>query len=225
MKEYFYTITESMLDLGLRGTELNLFAIIFGYSQKGDGCCYASREELARRCGVSSKRTIDAALVSLSERGLIQKVFASVDGQIVVAFSASTGAKSAHPCKNCTPVQNLHKTGAKSAPKNKVKKKDIISLSNARTRETFVPPTVEEVDAYCRERGNDIDPQAFVSFYASKGWQVGSNPMKDWKQAVITWERRPERKAATPAAPSKPRQSKADEAFDNMMELGKELGL
>lgn len=62
----------------------------------------------------------------------------------------------------------------------------------------FVPPDVEQVRAYCRERGNNIDPEAFVDYYASKGWTVGRAPMKDWKAAVRTWEqrRRAERKAA-----------------------------
>lgn len=49
-------------------------------------------------------------------------------------------------------------------------------------------PTVEEVTAYCSERGNSVDPQAFVDFYESKGWLVGKSPMKDWKAAVRTWE-------------------------------------
>ena len=49
-------------------------------------------------------------------------------------------------------------------------------------------PTVEEVRAYCSERGNGVDPQAFVDFYESKGWVVGKSPMKDWKAAVRTWE-------------------------------------
>ena len=53
----------------------------------------------------------------------------------------------------------------------------------------FQPPTVEQVSDYCRERGNGIDPQAFVDFYTSKGWMVGKNRMKDWKAAVRTWER------------------------------------
>ncbi len=53
----------------------------------------------------------------------------------------------------------------------------------------FIPPTVDEVAAYCQERGNGLDPEAFVDFYASKGWMVGKNPMKDWKAAVRTWER------------------------------------
>lgn len=57
-------------------------------------------------------------------------------------------------------------------------------------RKRFVPPAVEEVAAYCRERCNGIDPQAFVDFYASKGWVVGKSPMKDWKAAVRTWEQK-----------------------------------
>ena len=54
----------------------------------------------------------------------------------------------------------------------------------------FVRPSIEEVRAYCRERGNTIDPEAFVAYYESKGWKVGTAPMRDWKAAVITWERR-----------------------------------
>ena len=53
----------------------------------------------------------------------------------------------------------------------------------------FVPPTVEEVEAYCRERNNDIDAEAFVAFYESKGWMIGKNKMKNWKMAVVTWEK------------------------------------
>lgn len=65
-------------------------------------------------------------------------------------------------------------------------------------RRRFVPPSVEQVAAYCRERGNSIDPDAFVDYYTSKGWTVGRSPMKDWKAAVRTWEqrRRAERKDA-----------------------------
>ena len=61
--------------------------------------------------------------------------------------------------------------------------------SPSRGRKVFSPPTVEEVAAYCAERNNSVDAQTFVDFYASKGWYVGKNPMKDWKAAVRTWER------------------------------------
>lgn len=54
----------------------------------------------------------------------------------------------------------------------------------------FKPPTAEEVRAYCEERQNSVDADRFVDFYASKGWMVGSNRMKDWRAAVRTWERK-----------------------------------
>lgn len=59
--------------------------------------------------------------------------------------------------------------------------------SNKRKR--FTPPTVDEVSAYCKERGNKVDPQKWWDFYASKGWRIGNNPMKDWQASVRTWER------------------------------------
>lgn len=53
----------------------------------------------------------------------------------------------------------------------------------------FTPPTIEEVKAYCRERENNVDAERFIDFYASKGWKIGKNAMKDWRAAVRTWER------------------------------------
>lgn len=55
-------------------------------------------------------------------------------------------------------------------------------------KRNFSPPSVEDVRAYCLERHNGINPEAFVSFYDSKGWMIGKNKMKDWKAAVRTWE-------------------------------------
>jgi hypothetical protein len=58
-------------------------------------------------------------------------------------------------------------------------------------KKKFVRPTVDQVRAYCNERGNRVDPQRFVDHYESNGWIVGRAraPMKDWKAAVRTWER------------------------------------
>jgi len=61
-------------------------------------------------------------------------------------------------------------------------------------RKPFNPPTVEEVREYCTERGNAVDPEAFIDFYESKGWMIGKNKMKDWKAAVRTWEQGDKRK-------------------------------
>lgn len=53
----------------------------------------------------------------------------------------------------------------------------------------FIPPTVEEVRAYCEERGNGIDAETFIAHYATNGWMRGKTKMKNWKMAVVTWEK------------------------------------
>lgn len=67
--------------------------------------------------------------------------------------------------------------------KGKGKKKKEISLT--RDKET---PTLEEIIAYCRERGNNVNPQGFFDYYTANGWRVGNNPMRDWKAAIRRWE-------------------------------------
>ena len=75
----------------------------------------------------------------------------------------------------------------------------------------FVPPTIAEVREYCLERGNSIDPEAFIAFYSSKGWKVGREPMTDWRSAVVTWEKR--------EAKNKP----APDQFGNLRNLEKQF--
>lgn len=67
-----------------------------------------------------------------------------------------------------------------------IRNKDILKEENKR----FTPPTLEEVREYCNERHNSVDPERFIDFYASKGWMVGKNKMKDWKACIRTWEQR-----------------------------------
>ena len=66
---------------------------------------------------------------------------------------------------------------------------DIIINNKKPKRTRFVPPTLEEVQAYCQERNNSVDAERFIDYYTSNGWLVGKNKMKDWKASVRTWER------------------------------------
>lgn len=69
--------------------------------------------------------------------------------------------------------------------------KDRLEESNKARSTRFTPPTVEEVAAYCKERGNGIDAERFVDYYSQQGWKLSNgNPMKDWRAAVRNWERR-----------------------------------
>lgn len=68
----------------------------------------------------------------------------------------------------------------------------------------FKPPTLEELTKYCKEKGYQIDCESFIAFYASKGWMIGKNKMKDWRCCVVTWARRSGQK-------SEPRRLKSHE--------------
>jgi len=68
----------------------------------------------------------------------------------------------------------------------------------------FTKPTIKEVQAYCRERKNSVDPQQFLDHYEARGWKFkGGQSMKDWHAAVRTWERNGFQTAA-PAKPKEP---------------------
>jgi hypothetical protein len=72
--------------------------------------------------------------------------------------------------------------------------KDIIIESERNetnvVKASVIPPPIEWIEEYCKERNNGIDPQKFFDFYESKGWKVGKEKMKNWQACVRTWENR-----------------------------------
>ena len=63
-----------------------------------------------------------------------------------------------------------------------------MSAAVAASRSLITPPSLKEIESYCRERGNQVNPRRFHDFYTSNGWRIGKVPMKDWKAAVRGWE-------------------------------------
>lgn len=56
-------------------------------------------------------------------------------------------------------------------------------------RKRFTPPTLEEVEAYCRERKNNVNPQKFYDYFTASDWYDSKGKkVRSWKQKVITWE-------------------------------------
>ena len=57
------------------------------------------------------------------------------------------------------------------------------------SKQPFIPPTLEEVQAYCESRGNKVDAKQFFDYFDAGNWiDSKGNPVKNWKQKVITWE-------------------------------------
>ena len=102
------------------------------------------------------------------------------------------GLKGGRPKNNASQEKPNETKENQSEPNEscKVKKSNIKKDNVKNNSRGFTPPSLEEVTAYCQERKNNVDPERFIAFYASKGWKVGNQPMKDWKACVITWEKR-----------------------------------
>lgn len=84
--------------------------------------------------------------------------------------------------RNTADAERTH--SERNAKKRKEKKrKEIISSS-------FREPTIEQISAFCLERGNSIDPQYFWDKNHGIGWvDKNGNKYKDWKAVVRTWEK------------------------------------
>ena len=81
--------------------------------------------------------------------------------------------------------------GGKPCPAKRGNRNAAKTAAPADKQPRFSPPTVEEVAAYCRERKNGIDAAQFVDYFAQAGWKLSNgNPLRDWKAAVRTWEKR-----------------------------------
>jgi hypothetical protein len=114
-----------------------------------------------RKCLKTLKKE---GLIEVKRKGIPAKQYFKINEELVVKF-----------------LNNLSATNLTSINKNKE-----IKITN----KYFNKPKLIEVENYCKERNNNIDAEAFIAFYESKGWMIGKNKMKDWKQAVITWEKR-----------------------------------
>ena len=100
-----------------------------------------------------------------------------------------------NPIINNANEMQVHTTSNASAghKEKEIKEKNNIKESIKEMHETakrFVPPTLEEVKARIKEMNYTFDAEAFIAFYQSKNWMVGKNKMKDWKAAMVTWQKR-----------------------------------
>ena len=161
---------------------------IDSFTSKGMDC-FISNEYIANMLKVSERKAKDM-LHDLIEKGYVVKTKFDgrrrfIESNIIAKLAGQTGKKQqGRQAKNdIADRQILHPNY------NKYNNDSTNHLTNNKGVR-FVKPTLYDVQTYCLERGNTIDPQAFIDFYESNGWMVGKNRMKDWKAAIRTWESR-----------------------------------
>lgn len=163
-------------DRRLSWNEKVLLMEIDSFTTKGHEC-YFSNEYIADLLGVAD-RCARKSLSHLIELGYVRVVH--FDGRRRYIESAISCGADWH--ERAT-------QGGTNVPETDTREY-IYNLSHKSARESFKKPSVDEVAQYCADNGLDVDAQRFVDFYASKGWKVGSSPMKDWHAAARNWAAR-----------------------------------
>lgn len=202
--------------LKLKGNELLCYMIIHGFTQSDGHIFFAGHKYIAEWLSIT-RQGATKLLSELEKKGYIAKVTQDINGVTRTGYVATetgnTRLQKATYVAGRQPtlhINNIVHTNVYTEVESKddnidkgyIKNiKDIVSTNDIVKKDIdiskpkdkikkFIPPTVEEVEAYCKERENGVDAEQFVDFYSAKDWFIGKNKMKDWKAAVRTWEKR-----------------------------------
>lgn len=163
--------------------------------------CYISNEYIAELLGVSVSWA-SKCLSHLLELGLVRVV--KFDGrkryvESTIQFKADLNESSMQDGTKVPYTNN----------------NEYINNNNSLYKKSsrFQKPTIEEIRQYCLEKGYNVDAEQFFNFYESKGWVVGKSPMKNWRAAVNTWNKREKE------IPQRKRESRKESAFEHNLKV------
>ena len=176
-------------ELGLPAAALlNKLMYLQQYTKRVDGFCWRTSEELTNELGIGPKQLRNA--VSILERhGIIEtkntyivgthtkcKHYRIIDPEIAKSLKSDCAERDKSECAE--------------RDKSVINNQTLVNKHKRESASRFAPPSVQEVRDYSESIDKPIDPDAFVDYYASKGWKVGTSSMKDWHAAVRQWYRR-----------------------------------
>lgn len=181
----------------------NEVALLFGRSCGTGGNVVSEIIEASVRRGIFSEELFNKYHI-LTSKGIQERYFEAVSRRKEVQVKNEyLLIKVSNLYKNVSISTDNVDIKPKNADISKQSKGEESRVKDIKKNSHFVPPTPEEVKAYCIERNNKVDAERFIDFYSSKGWMIGKNKMKDWKAAVRTWE-----KDKKPDTQPKPAQNK-----------------
>lgn len=167
-----------------------------------------SIRKLSERWGWSFDKVTRFLKILVSEEMLIKESDNNRTLLTIVNYEVYQEVTNSDECTENTPSsepsehpQVNHPNTDRTVTSDKQELKELIkndkNVKNKK-KNTFCPPTVDEVREYLQSVGSKVDAEAFVAFYESKGWMIGKNKMKSWKMAVVTWEKKSGIKRSVP---------------------------
>ena len=192
------------LDSSLTLQEKVMLVEIKSLSKDPKRGCFKTNKKFAEFFNLSVSR-VSEVIASLKKKGLLvvsekregkqiieRNIFLSDSGLGVFGISKGYSENAKTPIRN---PEGGYSENAKESNTSMSNTDRVLETPSEpatptpdKPKKRFTPPTVDEVRAYCLERGNTIDPQKFVDYYETAGWMRGKNKIKDWKACVRTWE-------------------------------------
>jgi len=176
---YSLCMNEWALDKSIKN-ELGLLLIISSLTAE-NGYCYASNPHLAKLFDIDEV-SISRKINKLINKGYLTAEYDKNGTQITKRYLRLTKMLMDRQQKNQRTVNKNVKENNTSI--------NTTSNNNKKTKQKkFIKPDIKEIQEYCDERNNGIDAEGFYHYYESKDWKIGNTKMKNWKSAVITWEK------------------------------------
>lgn len=174
--EQFVVLVRAILAYGSDGVEPELeFPLDAIFESFREDIDYSHNRRQSGNKGGKARSGGDSEEAS-KQSETASKLSATASKQSETAFKLFETAS--NPSKHASNASNTSNTSNTSKKEGRMKR-----------------PTLQEVEAEIEARGYHVDARAFIAYYDSNGWKVGKNPMKSWKSALTTWERRDSGKA------------------------------
>ena len=181
-------------EMELKGNELLIYAIIYGFSQAKGNHFTGSLQYLADWTR-STKQGVIKNLKSLVDKGYIVKEEHTRNGVKFVEYYTTKLNGVLNKVEQGYSTQ-FNGGIQQSLPNNIVDNtEDNINRKNSKERvekeSEFVPPTLQEVIEYAKQRNSTVDPVKFYDYFSEGHWiDSEGKQVKSWKQKFITWEGR-----------------------------------
>lgn len=153
------------------------------------GYCWASNDYFSQLYG-KSRITVSRWISSLIQKGYINSEISKEDGNMRMLTPLLTKTIIPIIKNDNTPIIKNDKQN-NTLLNNTLNNNSYIYSSNNRdkNKKKFIPPTIEEVREYAKSRNSNVDIQKFYDYYSVAKWHdKDGNPVKNWKQRLITWE-------------------------------------
>lgn len=144
-----------------------------------------SLDSIVKECGKGiSTQNVRTALIRFEKLGFLTNE-PTKEGRLVTIANWSL-----YQCDNKQPNKPNNKdlTNDSQTPNKDLTPKEECNKVK-KEKNVFIPPTLEEIQAYITEKGYNVDANKFFNYYDSGNWtKANGKKVANWKQTIVTWD-------------------------------------